>query len=529
MDQLPGLSQHGAALSRPRHRDPPAAPKFEQTFVAKQPKRPQHGVGVDSQHRREVARRWYALARQRLSFRDGPPDLGRDLLVERHGFGPVDRSREVDLLRDVEPVAVVAAIASVADSRLALDTNNDTNKSSTIIATRLEESGDQAEASPSPEALIEEARARQRRRRRLIFCVLVLAVAGSVIGWLGSSGGRSHAGPKAHGRPGSRSVPGGDGISAVVPERPESLVVGPDGNLFIADDASDRIVERLDNGTFSIVAGDGKAGFSGDGGPAVDAKLDNPGGMAFGAGGTLYFADQGNGRVRAVSPQGVIYTVAGDGSRAGNGYVADGTPALDAAFAPNDVAIGPRGRLCMTTFAQVLCLQPNGTLDYVVGGDDPGQGVSGDGLGGPAANASSEGAEGLAFDSAGDLYFFGFEDKTWLVVTPDGTITAPAGTQDIYPRGPGGFATAPDGDVWVMSELKVEMLTPTGVEQSFDFPATASTSFHGVRGFSPDGIAIGRDGTIYVDTFDGNGFAEKTAIAAIDPSTGASKILWEAP
>ena len=88
----------------------------------------------------------------------------------------------------------------------------------------------------------------------------------------------------------------------VVPKAPGSLAIGPNGNLFIADDGRDQVLERLPNGKFVVVAGDGKRGFSGDGGPALDAELDYPGAIAFGPDGALYIVDEANNRVRRVAP-----------------------------------------------------------------------------------------------------------------------------------------------------------------------------------------------------------------------------------
>lgn len=97
----------------------------------------------------------------------------------------------------------------------------------------------------------------------------------------------------------------------VVPKAPGPMAIGPNGNLFVADDTRDQILERLSNGRFVVVAGNGKHGSSGDGGPAVEAELDYPGGMAFGPAGALYFADTGNNTVQRVVPGGDITTVVG--------------------------------------------------------------------------------------------------------------------------------------------------------------------------------------------------------------------------
>ena len=313
--------------------------------------------------------------------------------------------------------------------------------------------------------------------------------------------------------------------SAVVPSRPTALAVGPNGALYIADQTRNQILERLPDGTFKVVAGTGQAGYAGDGGPAVQAELDRPGGMAFGADGTLYFADEGNERVRAISPGGTITTVVGTGSLSPTGgFVSNGTPALDADVSPNDVAYGPGGLLYLSTDAQVLRLNADGTLSVVAGTDNPQQG--GSGVGGPATAASADGATGLAFDSAGNLYFFGFDAKTVFVVPPSGVLTNPLGDQSIYPHGDGGLATAPGGEVIAMGEQSVVRLSPTGDQTIVSF---SPGPFDGIKGFSPNGIAVGPDGTIYVDTYYGNGWTDRTAIVSMSPDGASSQILWEAP
>lgn len=127
-------------------------------------------------------------------------------------------------------------------------------------------------------------------------------------------------------------------------------------------------MKRHPDATFTVFAGNGRLGFAGDGGLAASAELDDPSGMAFGADGILYFADQGNGRVRAISPAGVITTVVGEGEPGtSHGFVTDGGPALRASLTPYAVALGPSGRLYIATGEQVLRLNPDGTLTVVFG------------------------------------------------------------------------------------------------------------------------------------------------------------------
>lgn len=108
---------------------------------------------------------------------------------------------------------------------------------------------------------------------------------------------------------------------------PSALEIDPDGNLLIADTRNHRVRRLAPDGTITTLAGTGEAGFSGDGGPATEARLDQPYGLAVAPEGTVYVADRGNFRVRRISPAGVIDTIAGDGLEGNTG---DNGPALAA-------------------------------------------------------------------------------------------------------------------------------------------------------------------------------------------------------
>jgi sugar lactone lactonase YvrE len=121
---------------------------------------------------------------------------------------------------------------------------------------------------------------------------------------------------------------GGPGVEAAL-SWPSALELDPAGNLYIAE-TRNHVVRRLaPDGTIDTIAGDGIAGFSGDGGPAEHAQLDQPYGLALGEDGTLYVADRGNFRVRRIAPDGTIDTLAGNGERDLSG---DGGPAERASF-----------------------------------------------------------------------------------------------------------------------------------------------------------------------------------------------------
>ncbi len=110
------------------------------------------------------------------------------------------------------------------------------------------------------------------------------------------------------------------------------VVAAPDGTVYAADADGCRVWRVAPDGAVSVEAGTGKPGFSGDGGPALRAELNAPSGLALGPDGSLYIADARNGRVRRVTPDGIIDTVAGGGP-AGSHDTGDGGPAKGAALA----------------------------------------------------------------------------------------------------------------------------------------------------------------------------------------------------
>jgi hypothetical protein len=370
------------------------------------------------------------------------------------------------------------------------------------------------------EALFREARLLERRRRRrqamlaLLACGLLAAVAYLALRSTDDSMG-------AHGA--ERASPVGQPLGAlVVPEQPSALAVGPDGRLYVADDTRNEILEWSRRGTFHVIAGTGRAGFSGDRGAALEAELDQPGGMTVAPDGTLYFADTGNGRIRAISPAGTITTIAGRARPPHDRWVADGTEAVHTALGgPNDVAIGPDGDLYFDGGSnEILRLNGNGTLSVVVGSRTAPLGISG--IGGPATQASPDEPSGLAFDSHGDLFINGNNTRKLLMVTPSGRITLPIGTTSFYPRGQGGMVTTSTGAVVAMDNLAVVRLTPHSA------PTVANLLAHRIAhvgSFEPNGIAVAPDGGFYADTSRGNGFARANALAEIKRN-GRIEILW---
>jgi sugar lactone lactonase YvrE len=179
--------------------------------------------------------------------------------------------------------------------------------------------------------------------------------------------------------------------------------------LYIADQANQRI-RRVDSmGNINTVVGTGMPGFSGDGGPALMAQLNNPVGQAaapagrivFDTSGNLYIADTGNHRVRRVDASGVITTVAGNGTAGTSG---DGGPATNAQLnAPADVEIGPDGTLYIAD-TQNSCVRAVGTNGNIrtVAGICGMRGFFGDG--GSPTTALLDRPYGVESDSFGNLW-----------------------------------------------------------------------------------------------------------------------------
>jgi len=240
----------------------------------------------------------------------------------------------------------------------------------------------------------------------------------------------------------------GDGGAATAAElrNPSSVAVDAQGNIFIAD-FEDNVVREVsaNTGKISTVAGNGTAGYSGDGGPGTASELNQPMGVAVDDSGHLFIADNGNGRVREVDlATGFITTVAGDGS---HNYSGDGGPATDAALgAPSSVAVDASGDLFIadtTNFRIREVSAATGMITTVAGNGQ--RGYSGDGAQATAAELNNP--SGVALDKFGDLFIVdsgNFVIREVNVAT--GVIATVAGDGHFGDGGFGGPATAAQFD-----------------------------------------------------------------------------------
>src|SRR5581483_11332281 len=308
----------------------------------------------------------------------------------------------------------------------------------------------------------------------------------------------------------------GDGGPATAAQlrAPRHVVVAGDGSLFVADGGNNLIRRIAPDGTITTVAGNGTPGSTGDGGPATAAEINTPHGIAFDdATGILYIADSSSSRVRRVTPDGIITTVAGTGVA---GYNGDNRPGPTAQLnSPKGLKVGPDGALYISDGAnhRVRRLAADGTITTVAGtGADTSTGD-----GGPAAAASLRTPRGLDFDAAGNLYVADGDGNRIRRIAPDGTITTVAGTGVAAYGGDGGPATAaalanphgvvvdPSGRLFVADadNNRVRMIDPTGTiwtvagtGQPADGPGRGAAEYSALS--NPRGLAVDSAGEVYV-------------------------------
>jgi hypothetical protein len=228
------------------------------------------------------------------------------------------------------------------------------------------------------------------------------------------------------------------------------------GNLFISDAApgdgdNQRVRKVSPDGLITTVAGTGRLGFSGDGGPATAAELNWPRGLAVDAAGNLFIADHFNHRIRKVSPEGIITTVAGSGSDAPSKGVSagDGGLATEARLnGPFGLALDGTGNLFFSeqgdTFGtnlgyRVRKVDPKGIITTVAGSDR--RGFAGDG--GPATAALLNAPQEVAVDSAGNLFIGDTANNRVRKVDANGIITT------VMTGGPNGLAVDAVGNLLI--------------------------------------------------------------------------------
>jgi uncharacterized protein (TIGR03437 family) len=310
----------------------------------------------------------------------------------------------------------------------------------------------------------------------------------------------------------------GDGGPATSAQflNPTGVAVDGAGNLFISDNLNQRIRAISRDGIINTVAGTGygqSCCYSGDGGPSGNAQLNAPWGVAVDSAGNVFIGDSGNGRVRKVSTEGIITTVAGGG----NAYPGDGGPATSAQLSsPGGLAMDGAGNLFIADLSdnRVRKVSPDGIITTVAGtGID---GYSGDG--GPATSAQLNVPIGVAVDSAGNLFIAENGDQHIRKVSPNGIITTVAGNGAEGYSGDGGLATSAQldsvtgvavdgaGNLFIADNYnsRVRKVSPAGIITTVAGGGEASPGDGGPAtsaALSPVGIAVDGSGNLLIAGF----------------------------
>jgi sugar lactone lactonase YvrE len=193
---------------------------------------------------------------------------------------------------------------------------------------------------------------------------------------------------------------GGKATEAQLSDGFWNIVGAPDGSLFIADGNNHRVRKVDPNGIISTYAGNGAENFSGDGGKAIDAGIPGPDGLTLGPDGSLYITDTTDFRVRKVAPDGTISTVAGTGEK---GYSGDGGKAIEAQVSDTieNVAVGANGNIYLADGANnvIRVVTPDGIINTLVGSGN--EGFNGDDKSLKEVNLTEP--RDLYIDAAGNL------------------------------------------------------------------------------------------------------------------------------
>ena len=216
----------------------------------------------------------------------------------------------------------------------------------------------------------------------------------------------------------------------------DGITLDKKGNMYIAM-REHNIISRIDTkGTMTRYAGSGQSGFSGDGGPAANASFRVPAGLAFDSEGNLYIADRENHRVRKVDPKGYISTFAGIGEA---GFSGDEGPAVKARLnLPSGVVVDKKGNLYISDRSndRIRVVDKKGVIRTYAG-----SGVAGfQGDAGPALKAQLDKPFGIALDETKNLYIADRNNNRVRKVSPDGIITTVAGDGGFFFMGDNGPA-----------------------------------------------------------------------------------------
>lgn len=298
-----------------------------------------------------------------------------------------------------------------------------------------------------------------------------------------------------------------------------AVAVDPNGNLYIAD-PDNQLVYRVSKGTLVVVAGNGLAGYSGDGDLAVNASLDSPSGIAVDANGNLYISDTGNAVIRRVT-NGIITTVAGSNGR-------------DFSY-PKGIALDSAGNLYVADYGNDRVRKVTNGVAVTIAGTGV-DGFAGDG--GPATSAQFSGPTAVAVDAAGNV-FIADQGNSRIRKVSGGVITTAAGDGSSVLQYPTGVAVDSSGTLWISDSYGNRVRTLAAGGSLTTVAGTGALGFSGDGGpaiaatlQAPAGLAVDSAGNLYIAD-SGNVRVRKVSARIITTVAGSATYhysdtqLWE--
>ena len=361
------------------------------------------------------------------------------------------------------------------------------------------------------------------RAVKLALCAALLAAA---------AGAQPSAGWKIDtiagtGKPGH----GGDGGLAVEARLsfPSGVAVDHAGNVYIADFFSQRIRRVDTTGTITTIAGTGEPGYGGDDGPAVEARLSFPSGVAADHAGNLYIADTGNNRIRRIDTTGTITTTAGTEEP---GYDWEGRAVEARLSNPKGVAVDGSGNLYIAGYYNfgVRRVDATGSMSRVTGSGEP--------YDGPDDEWRLSRDRGIAVDNAGNVYIANIDNSYIRRVDATGAVSVIAGTRqqpgyggdggqavEAHLNFPAAVAVDKDGNVYIADTAnhRIRQIDTTGTIRTI--AGTGEPGYGGDGGpaveaqlASPFALAVDGSGNLYVADLGNYRIRVLTRASSLSPS-----------